>query len=154
MDRVDRTYRGEGVPLLFNRMNEIGRPMLTLAQLIDEDTLSFGGEPGLTTRILGLLEAMDAVAKQERAEQNGYLALVTTLFESMSTATVVSAEEVLFAMGQSVDRGELTRMGQTLSKAPWTRERRIRHGRTSYVIDRQRLSTEAIELGIDTEVAG
>ena len=125
--------------LLSSRSAEIGRPLLTMASMVEE-----AGAKGLFTETASILKAMDEESATERARNRGEVELVEAAWDCYCTGNPEpSAKDIARKIGVSP-----VPVGRKLQAVSWAKFSRNITGTAHYEIDSSKLVDEMGRLGI------
>ncbi len=127
-----------------NRADEIGRPLLVIASLIEE-----AGEVGLVEQTAKLMTLMDTASRQERASANGYDELCSAAWQVFSDGNFSpTARELASLMGYpSYElRAATVRVGKMMSHVTFLRKVAIA-GVKHYDLEPDALANEVLKAG-------
>ena len=125
--------------LLSSRSAEIGRPLLTMASMVEE-----AGAKGLFTETASILKAMDKESATERARNRGEVELVEAAWDRYCAGNPEpSAKDIARKIGVSP-----VEVGRKLKAVSWASFSRHVAGTAHYKIDSSKLIDEMGRLGI------
>ena len=139
MQAVDARYRSSDMDLLTSRSAEIGRPLLTMASMVEE-----AGAKGLFTETASILKAMDKDSATERARNRGEVELVEAAWDCYCAGnSEPSSKDIAEQSG-----AKPVEIGSKLSAVAWAKFSRHVTGTAHYKIDSSKLVDEMDRLGI------
>ena len=141
MPQVAVRYGSPDMSLLDNRSAEIGRPLLTLASMIEE-----AGVKKLFAETLSILKAMGEESALDRARGGGQVDLLKAAWASWCAGNrEPSARDIAAQIGPHSKPVEI---GRQLNGAAWAEASRHVAGTVRYKIDFAKLSAEMKRLGM------
>jgi len=144
MAGVEERYRSDKMDVLTGRSHEIGRPILTIASIIEE-----AGELGLFERMVCLLEAMGRESQRDRAKATDYPNLVKAAWACVQRGNPTpKAREVAANMITLRGMPSAVDVGRQLSGVRWVVGKFIKDGYTHYILDVDMLRQEVERLGL------
>ena len=139
MPEVGARYRSPDMNLLSSRSAEIGRPLLTMASMVEE-----AGAKGLFAETTSILMAMDEESATDRARSRGEVELLEAAMACFQAGnSEPSAKDIARKIGVSP-----VEVGRKLKAVSWASFSRHVAGTAHYKIDSSKLEDEMRRLGI------
>ena len=141
MPEVGARYRSPDMDLLSSRSAEIGRPLLTMASMVEQ-----AGVRNLFAETTSILKAMDEESATDRARSRGEVELLEAAWRSCWAGNgELSAKDLAAQIGSGATP---VAIGRQLKATAWATFSRNVVGTAHYKIDTAKLLAEMKRLGI------